>query len=278
MSINLQPVPNSAFVDTNGNPLPPLVRWMNAVRIAFAAVPSGSAVQGDIWRNSQVRVALPFAAAGQSIGLPLISPTSTPVPASTNYYTSLSRGRYTTAAGAGSAAGYNGTLSALFFWLGNAANLGGFRVEFRFGVDTIVATTRIGVGLATGALNLAANDPSATLNCLLVGCDSADTTLQVMSNDGVGTATKIDLGASFPIANNAVYRATFVAAANASSVAYTITREDDKTVAPKTGTISADLPGSATFMGAVAYVGNGATAAAASIGLVRVMTEEPPPQ
>jgi len=40
VSINLAPVPNSQLTDANGNGTPPLIRWMNAVRAAFAAVPS----------------------------------------------------------------------------------------------------------------------------------------------------------------------------------------------------------------------------------------------
>ena len=276
MSIALQPVPNSQYVDQDGNPLPPLVQWMNAVRRAFGLVPTSSG-QGDIWRNRRVRVAEVFGATGQSLGLPVIAPTTTPVPASTNYYSSIARGRFATAAGAGTQAGYNGTTGSLFFWLGNAAGLGGFRVEFRFGIDTTVATTRIGIGLATGPLTLNANDPSATLNCILCGADGADTTLQIMSNDGAGTATKVNLGANYPITNNAVYRVVFESVANSGTVQYTVTREDT-IVAPVTGTISADLPSNTTFLGAVGYVGNGATASIAAMGLIRVLAEEPVPQ
>ena len=278
MAIQLGAIPSTAaqLVDEQGRATRPLQALFTAIRSAFAAVPSSSG-QGDIWRNRRVRVAEIFAAGGQSIGMPLIIPSSTPTPSSASYYASLARGRFTTAAGAGSAAGYNGALSSLYYWLGNAAGLGGFRVEIRFGIDTKVATTRVGFGLAAGALTLNANDPSATLNCILCGADSADTTLQVMSNDAAGVATKVNLGANYPIVNNAVYRVVFETVANSQIVTYTVTREDT-IVAPVTGTISADLPSNTTFLGVVAYVGNGATAAAASMGLVRVLAEETVPQ
>lgn len=42
-----------------------------------------------------------------------------------------------------------------------------------------------------------AGDPSALLNSLGFGFDEADTNWQIMHNDGAGTATKVDLGASF---------------------------------------------------------------------------------
>jgi len=278
VAIQLGAIPSTAaqLVDEQGRATRPLQALFTAIRSAFAAVPSSSG-QGDIWRNRRVRVAEVFAGTGTSIGLPQIAPTTTPTPSATSYYTSLARGRYSTAAGAGSLAGYNGTSSALFFWLGNAAGLGGFRIEIRFGIDTTVATTRLGFGLATGALNLAAVDPSSVLNCILCGADSADTTLQIMSNDGAGVATKVNLGANYPIVNNAVYRVVFETVANSQIVTYTVTREDT-IVAPVTGTISADLPSNTTFLGVVDYVGNGATAAAASMGLVRVLAEETVPQ
>jgi len=265
----------SALVDGQGRATPVLQQFFAAIKRGFAAVPAGSTVQGDIWQNSMVRVAEFINGAGAALGLAVPVATTTPAPTSASYYASLVRGRFTTAAGAGTQAGYNGTGGAPWLWLGNGAGLGGFRAEFRFGIDTTVATTRLALGLATGALTLNANDPSATLNCILIGADAADTTLQVMSNNGAGVATKVNLGASFPIANNAVYRAVFTATANASSVAYTVTREDSTAVA--TGTISTDLPSSTTFMAPVAYVGNGATAAAASMGLIRILTQEPPP-
>ena len=275
MSIQLGNLPStaSALVDGQGRATPVLQQFFAAIKRGFAAVPAGSTVQGDIWQNSMVRVAEFASGAGSALGLPVPAATTYPGATSTSYYASLVRGRYATGVVAGMQSGYNGALLCL--WRGNAAGLGGFRAEFRFGVDTTVATTRIGVGLATGPLALNVNDPSATLNCILVGADAADTTLQVMSNDGAGVATKVNLGASFPITNDAVYRAVFTATANASSVAYTVTREDSTAVA--TGTISTDLPSSTTFMGPVAYVGNGATAAAASMGLIRILTQEPPP-
>jgi len=278
VAIQLGAIPSTAaqLVDEQGRATRPLQALFTAIRSAFAAVPSSSG-QGDIWRNRRVRVAEIFAAGGQSIGMPLIIPSSTPTPSSASYYASLARGRFTTAAGAGSAAGYNGALSSLYYWLGNAAGLGGFRVEIRFGIDTTVATTRLGFGLATGALNLAAVDPSSVLNCILCGADSADTTLQIMSNDGAGVATKINLGANYPVTNNAVYRAVFETVANSQVVAYTVTREDT-IVTPVTGTITTNLPSNTTFMGAVGYIGNGATAAIAAMGLIRVLAEEPVPQ
>ena len=56
----------------------------------------------------------------------------------------------------------------------------------------IGTTSEIAVG---GATNI---QVSTLTNCIFVGSDGSDANLQVMHNDGSGTCTKVDLGASFP--------------------------------------------------------------------------------
>jgi hypothetical protein len=76
---------------------------------------------------------------------------------------------------------------------GDNGNEGGFFSVMDFGVTSVVASSRVACGFTatTGAL---AGDPSAHLNCLLVGYDAADTEWKFMYNDGSGTATKVSVG------------------------------------------------------------------------------------
>lgn len=232
---------------------------------------------GDVWRDKAVRVAIPGGAVSSVLGLAPIAATlgtvTFPAPTNASYYARLNRARFATNAVANGEASYFNANP--FLWFGNAAGLGGYRVEFRFGVDTKVATTRIFVGLATANPVITVSDPSALLNIIGVGADAADANLQIMSNDGAGVATKVNLGASFPIAANAVYRAVFVAASNGTSVAYTVTREDVAAVA--TGTIAADLPSNTTLLSPAMAIGNSATAAVAALGFVKIQAEESVP-
>lgn len=115
--------------------------------------------------------------------------------ASDTLYNSIAKLGY-----AGSTAGLRHNLAQ--FFRGNPSGAGapgGFEVVHRFGFATIQNDCRGFCGLfnSGSGIGTAAN-PSAFLNVLGVGFDTADTTLQVYSNDGSGAATKINLGSDFP--------------------------------------------------------------------------------
>lgn len=77
---------------------------------------------------------------------------------------------------------------------------GGFTFFCRFSIKdgATVSTMRGFVGMAIAG---AASDvePSTRVNMVGFGWDSTDANIQLMRNDGSGTATKIDLGSSFPV-------------------------------------------------------------------------------
>lgn len=84
-------------------------------------------------------------------------------------------------------------------------------------------------------------DPSAATNTCIVGFDGADSNLQVMYNDGSGTATKIDLGSNFPARTVGAYYEAVFEASGSGDIAYTVTRFDSAFQA--TGTITgANMP------------------------------------
>lgn len=233
---------------------------------------------GDIWRTKAIRYAVQsdgatapsqigvtFAATGTGIG----GAASNGAIASTNLLTSRPRLVLTTGAATNNDYRVSGTPIA--WWLGNAAGLGGFRVEFDYGVVTTQTTMRIVCGLGAAALTCT-GDPSALTNFVAMACDAADTNMQIMHNDGSGTATKVDLGSSFPKTANVVYRVALEAAANGSTVDYTVTRLDSAATA--TGTLSTNLPSSTTFLQPTVGFGNGSTAAAAAGCFFRFLSEQ----
>lgn len=196
---------------------------------------------------------------------------STPAITSTNLLTSMRRITVTSAATANSASELRA--AAPLVWRGNAAGLGGFFYASRFSTTSAVANQRLFSGLtATTGATATTVAPSAILNMVGVGWDSADANLQIMSNDGSGVATKVDLGSNFPSNNtSAVYELILFAAANASSIGYRVQRLDTNQFT--SGTISADLPGNTQMLTHHQYMNNGGTAAAVILNVNRVYIE-----
>jgi hypothetical protein len=160
-------------------------------------------------------------------------------------------------------------------WRGDAAGQGGFFMSMRFGASSSVAGQRLFCGLmsATGATSTS-QDPAALTNVIGVGNAAADANLQVLTNDGTGTCTKVDLGASFPVpsgVNNALYELVLFAAPNAASVGWCVTRLDTGAVA--SGTISADLPAASTFLAPHLYINNNGVASAVVLEYFRYYLE-----
>ena len=135
---------------------------------------------------------------------------------------------------------------------GASAWEGGFHFQVYWGpstgVATAVATHRAIFGLFTGVAAAGDANPSAQNNILGMGWDSGDTNISFMHNDGSGTATKIDLGASFPkpSADRAdTYRLEmFSPPGPTQSVTYLV--ENLETGATATGTVTTDLPTNST--------------------------------
>lgn len=196
---------------------------------------------------------------------------SHPTPTATNQRTQTRRGIITSAGTANSASEIRNT--TLQCYRGDAVGLGGFYHVNRFAVSSTTLLQRVAVGLFSVTTAIATTQsPSSLTNCIIVGWDSADTTLQIMHNDAAGSCTKIDLGANFP-ANEptAVYESTFFAVPNTSTVAYRVLRLDTGSLAE--GTISTDLPAAATFLAWHAYMNNGGTLAAVVLEVMRMYME-----
>jgi hypothetical protein len=154
------------------------------------------------------------------------------------YYASVvSAGRYT---------GTRGT--SLLWWIN-----GGFRFVCDFNIsDTAYSvgcqqfyglanqTTDLNYGGVSGTL------VSTLLNVIGVGSETSDANLQVFHNDASGTATKIDLGSSFPAnrtnlsLSTTVYQIQILNIPGTSVVQYRVVNKETGAIA--SGSLSANLP------------------------------------
>jgi hypothetical protein len=122
---------------------------------------------------------------------------TSPALATTNILTQSQRALCTAAVATPTACEHRENV--LRYWRGNAAGLGGFYFVCRFGLSVISANRRwmCGLGATTGTYS-SANDPSAAINAIWFGQDTADTNIQAMHNDNAGACTKQDTGIAVP--------------------------------------------------------------------------------
>jgi hypothetical protein len=166
---------------------------------------------------------------------------------STNFASKQIRLRYY--ASVVSAGRYTGLRGSALLWYIH----GGFRYvcDFNISDTSFSAGCQQFYGLAGQTTDLAYGGVSGTLvstltNIIGVGSEVGDTNLQVFYNDGVGTASKIDLGASFPANRDSgsvmttVYSVTLFNEPLSTSVTYRVVNNETGAIA--TGSISTDLP------------------------------------
>jgi hypothetical protein len=224
--------------------------------------------------SNNVAMLLPNTGTGVSVlGMPntAVGTISTPAITTTNLLNSMRRSTVTSATTANSAAELRST--APLVWRGNAPGLGGFFYASRFSTSSTTANQRLFSGLtATTGATATTVAPSAILNMIGVGWDSADANLQIMSNDASGLGTKVDLGANFPANNtSAVYELILYAAASGDSVGYRVQRLDTNQFT--SGTITTDLPASTSLLTHHQYMNNGGTGLAVKLNVNRVYIE-----
>jgi len=158
--------------------------------------------------------------------------------------------------------------SAMYF-RGNAAGRGGWFQHFRFGVEVSAADIQVQLGMAALTTALA-GDPSAFVNCAMLGKDTADTNWQFMHNDGSGTATKVNTG----VAVNATDVLDFFCFAppNGSSVAFEL-RNAMTGASLFTHTATTDLPVNTTLLNARASIRAPSSTTARQLAIGRHYTE-----
>jgi hypothetical protein len=197
--------------------------------------------------------------------------------AATNRYTRMRGIEYlVTTAAATAVAGFRGAASQ-FTVGGGAAGDGGFHLVCRWAPSTGVATSTgrafVGFNTVTGAATDV--EPSSRTSQIGMGWDAADANIQFMHNDGSGTCTKIDLGASFPVPvtdRDAVYEiAMFSPPGTTQSLSYEVTNLVTGAVA--NGTVTTDLPAATTALNPFGYMSVGGTSSVIGICLFSLYIE-----
>jgi hypothetical protein len=163
---------------------------------------------------------------------------------------------------------------------GGSAGVGGFLLVFEFAVIDATDTFQAFAGFAptTGVLT-ATSDPSALIDIVGAGVDAGDTNLQIMHNDGAGTATKIDLGASFVFqaTTNVGFLVAFSCTPNGSTIDYFARATTNAgTVSSTSGTLSTNLPTSTVLLSPTVQMTASATAASVNKFIVNRMYLETP--
>lgn len=161
---------------------------------------------------------------------------------------------------------YNGATSTTSAagWYASAVyllNAQGYSITLRGAPSGgLVSTSRFHMGVRASTGTQTDVEPSTLTNVIILGFDSADTNMQIMHNDGSGTCTKIDLGASFPVPtvdNTDYYELTLECTAG-GDVNYTA-KKLSATTATATGTLTTNLPASTQFLGFGAFHTAGGT-------------------
>lgn len=196
--------------------------------------------------------------------------------ATTNRHTWMRRLEYlVTTAATTAVAGFRG--SANVFGRGQLdSGHGGFHLICQWGpaTGTTVATKRAFVGVQSNTAAPTDVNPSTLLNMIGMGWDSGDANIQMMHNDASGTATKINLGASFPVPNvdrASVYEISLFAAPGASTVNWMV--RDLSSGAIVDGVISTDLPAATTLLSPRGYTSVGGTSSVVGIALMSLYIE-----
>jgi len=217
-------------------------------------------------------VAMCYPASGTTIGsmgtaMSNQTTIGTPTPASTNLRTQTNRWTMTTTTTANAVSGTRFGINSC--WRGNAAGLGGFFFVSRFGFDTWLAGARFFTGLRLSAAASGTVEISTLLNFIGVGQDAADSTIQIMHNDGSGAATKIDT--TWTIDNTTLYELVLFAEPNGSEIYYRLKNLGTDDVFE--GVATTDLPTSTSFLVPAMFINNAANAALVRMDGVKMYLE-----
>lgn len=212
-----------------------------------------------------------------AIGAAALSATGTATAANvavTNIHTQMKRIDYlVTTAATTAVAGFR--TGAQQYFRGTSSAEGGFFFHGYWGPATGVATATNRASFGMHANQNAPTDvePSTILNQLAMGWDAADTNIQIMSNSGTGTATKKDLGASFPVPTadrTKVYELALWCPPGSATIWYSVT--DMATGANASGTITSPdkIPDSTVLMGPKGWMSVGGTSSVIGISFMSI--------
>lgn len=247
--------------------------WKGSAGVAYALSPHLGENNLRVWRGGATIVATTFASTIGSMPYTGASPTAPTIPAlaSTNLLTSTFRSTVSTGATAGGLAYIRGNQLAL--WRGNAAGLGGFLAVHRIALSALQTGMRVFAGLVDVAANPTNIDPtSATAPGGIGLAINASTGNWQLVRNLTGTArTAVDLGANFPVNTTDLLEIALWSAPNGGGISYQVTNLS--TGNTTSGSVTTNIPASATFLAPSVWITNNATAAAATLDFVSTYVE-----
>ena len=197
--------------------------------------------------------------------------------ASANPWQATWRKRFQTSTTAGNPTGMRTAYGQWF--RGNAAGFGGFWFRTQFGQNINLNGSQCFVGLcaSTNVLASAAGSVAALVNMIGVGFDTTDASTgnwQLYRNDGTGTATKVDLGATNAARNTTHgYDLIIYCPPGAATDIYVRIVNLQTNVTVIDTSYNTDIPAVNTGMAFKAECNNGAVAAATNIEVAKVYIE-----
>jgi hypothetical protein len=137
----------------------------------------------------------------------------------------------------------------------------GFKASFKFGASTGATNTNVRYSIGVFVANFIVTnvDPTTFINCMAFARIDGNNNWQFIHNDNTGTATAIDLGASFPanvVSTDMYYGVIETVSGN---IKYTLTRLN--TGDTVTGTVTTNLVSASTLLGMSAGCSNNLNAA-----------------
>jgi len=137
----------------------------------------------------------------------------------------------------------------------------GFKLAFKFGASTGATNSnvRYSMGVFTAGFIVTNVDPTTFISCAAFARIDGNNNWQFIHNDATGTATAIDLGASFPANTVSTDMYYAVIETVGGNIKYTLTRLNTGTTT--TGTVTTNLVAASTLLGLCAGCSNNANAA-----------------
>ncbi len=198
--------------------------------------------------------------------------------ASANPWLATWRKRFTTSTTPGNLSGMRTAYTRWF--RGNAAGFGGFFFRAQFGHNINLNGSQLFVGLcaSTGALAATAGSVAALVNMIGMGYDTTDANTGnwfLYRNDGSGTATKVDLGATNAARSNVShgYDLIIYCPPGAATDIYVRIVNLHNDVVVLDTSYNTDIPAVNTGMCFKAELNNGAVAADANLEIAKVYIE-----
>jgi hypothetical protein len=160
-------------------------------------------------------------------------------------------------------------------YISSGSGYGGFFITMGFGISdaTFQDSTRLFVGVTSGGVPSASADPSNIINCIGIGSDALDSTINLMFNDASGTCTVTSLGSDFKKTTSNVtwYRFTIYNPQGSGVVYYEAL--NCLTGTKVTGSINSNLPATTQTLSPIIWRNTGRISTAIAIDYDIIYTE-----